>query len=203
MEFTFGGPAGMFGFFGEFGVSTGGEISLTNLLLAHSCEHAQEALGPEIEVIEQKIKDSPWEVAGSKEQGLVATWDEVKIELFSEATRDFTVATHLLVSHDDPAIFRKPYFEDYFELRSQQTQRESSQKNPSGYHSVSPGRAPEKAELIDAIELAKRLRGKPLIAFTGAGISAVQAYQPLVAKADFRSSSRLTTTGFRGRLPTG
>ena len=115
--------------------------------------------------------DSPWSAALCQEDRLEATWNEFKLELFSEPTHDGTIATHLLLSHDDPAIFRKPYFDSYFELRSDRARPESIQQTPGGYYPVSPTRAPEQAERVDVAELAHRIRDKPLIAFTGAGLS--------------------------------
>lgn len=47
MEFVFGGPAGMFAFYGHFGVSPEGEISLTSFLAEHVLPQLVELeLGP-------------------------------------------------------------------------------------------------------------------------------------------------------------
>jgi hypothetical protein len=171
MDFTFGGPAGLFGFYGEFDISSEGEVDLANLLVAHSCEHGRDEMMAKIRALRQAIINSQWSAALCQENRINANWEEFELEFFSEPTRDGTVATHLLLSHDDPAIFRKPYFDSYFELRSDLTRQESVQQTPGGYYPVSPARAPEQTEIVDVVELARRIRGKPLVAFTGAGLS--------------------------------
>ena len=95
MDFTFGGPAGTFGFYGEFDIDDQGEVDLTNLLVAHSCEHKQNELEIEIRTLRQAVMDSPWSAALCQEDRLEATWNEFKLELFSEPTHDGTIATLL------------------------------------------------------------------------------------------------------------
>ena len=100
-----------------------------------------------------------------------ASREDLSLEFFSEETHDGTVATHLLVSYDDPGIFKRSYFEHDFELRSDRSTVKSDLNDPGGYYPVSPDRCPEGAEAVDISELAERAKGKRLVAFTGAGIS--------------------------------
>ena len=60
----------------------------------------------EISTLRQTITDGLWSATLRQENRLEAVREEFKLEFFSQPTRDGTVATHLLLSHDDPAIFR-------------------------------------------------------------------------------------------------
>ena len=171
MDFNFGGPSGFFGFYGEFDISSEGQVDLANLLVAHSCEHEQDEMIAEIGALRQAITDGLWSATLRQENRLEAVWEEFKLEFFSQPTRDGTVATHLLLSHDNPAIFREPYFNDYFELRSDRARKKPELQDTRGYYPISPEQAPEQAEAVDVAELARRIQGKPLVAFTGAGLS--------------------------------
>ncbi len=182
MEFEFEGPSGFFGFYGEFDISGEGEVCLENLLVANSCEHEQGEMIAEISALRQTVMDGIWTSTLQQENSIEAIWEEFRLELFSEPTRDGTVATHLLLSHEDPAIFREPYFKSGFKLRSDRADEESELQNPGNYYPVSPGRAPEQAEVVDAAELAGRIQGKSLVAFTGAGLSAAAGIPPLKGK---------------------
>ena len=79
----------------------------------------------EISALRQTVMEGMWSAALRQENGLEAIWEEFELELFSEPTRDGTVATHLLLSHDDPAIFREPYFKNGFELCFDRASEES------------------------------------------------------------------------------
>ncbi len=171
MDFGFGGPSGYFGFHGEFDISSEGQVYLENLLVVNSCEHEQGEMIAEISALRRTVMDGMWRVTLRQENRLEAVWGDFKLELFSEPTRDGTVATHLLLSHDDPVIFLEPYFKSGFVLRSDCANEESELQNPGNYYPVDPGRAPEEAEVVDAAELGHRIQGKSLMAFTGAGLS--------------------------------
>ena len=159
MDFNFGGPSGFFGFYGEFDISSEGQVDLANFLVAHSCEHEQEKMIDEISAMRQTIMDGLWSVTLRQENRLEAVWEEFKLEFFSAPTRDGTVATHLLLSHDNPAIFREPYFNDYFELRSDRARKKSELQDPGGYYPVSPKQTPERAEAVDVAEYSGQATG--------------------------------------------
>ena len=171
MEFNFGGPSGFFAFYGEFKISFAGRVDLANFLVAHSCEHGAGEMRKEIGTLRGKIADSSWSVTLREESRLEGVREDFSLQFFSDGTRDGTVASHLLVSYDDPANFKQSYFEHDFELRSDRSTVKSDLNDPGGYYPVSPDRCPEGAEAVDVSELAQRIRGKRLVAFTGAGIS--------------------------------
>ena len=200
MDFTFGGPSGLFGFYGEFNISSTGQVDLANLLLVHSCEHGPQEMTSEIGVLRRKISDSRWSVTVGGENHLEAVRQDFKLEFFSEGTRDGTVATHLLVSHDDPDVFRRPYFEDNFELRSDRASAKSLQNDPGGYYPVSPDRSPKEVEEISVAELAQRAGGKPLVAFTGAGISATSGIPAFEGKGGLQEEFPIDSYRFPGAV---
>jgi hypothetical protein len=200
MDFTFGGPSGLFGFYGEFNITSAGQVDLANLLLAHSCEHSPEEMTTEIDDLRRQIADSRWFVTLCEKDRLQAIQQDFELEFFSEGTRDGTIATHLLVSHDDPAIFRRPYFEDDFELRSDRTRAKSLQNDPGGYYPVSLDRSPEKAEVLDVAELAQRICGKPLIGFTGAGISTTSGIPAFEGKGGLQEEFPIDSYRFPGAV---
>ncbi len=186
MDFNFGGPSGFFGFYGEFAISSEGQVDLANLLVAHSCEHEQEEMIAEISALRQTIMDGLWSATLRQENRLEAVWEEFKLEFFSQPTRDGTVATHLLLSHDDPAIFRNS-------LRARSERRR-------GYYPVSPEQAPEQAEAVDVAELARRIQGKPLVAFTGAGLSAAAGIPAFDGKGGLQEQFPIDNYRFPGAV---
>ena len=172
LDYQFGGPSGLFIFKGDLRV-TDGQILLTAFLAAHACEHEPDEMTEPISDIRRAICEAPWELADSARERLDGTWDTFRIELLSEPTRDGTVATHLLLSCGNSARLREEYFSFDFELRSEGARSESVAKTPSGYYPVRTGRSPEEVEELGVVELADRIRGMPIVAFTGAGISLV------------------------------
>ena len=134
MDFNFGGPSGFFGFYGEFDISSDGQVDLANLLVAHSCEHEEDEMIAEISGLRQTMMGNRWSATLRQENRIDAAWEEFRLEFFSEPTRDGTVATHLLLSHDDPTLFREPYFNDNFELRSERARQKSVKQTPGGYY---------------------------------------------------------------------
>ena len=82
MDFNFGGPSGFFGFYGEFDISSEGQVDLANLLVAHSCEHEQEEMIAEISAMRQTIMDGLWSATLCQENRLEAVWEEFKLEFF-------------------------------------------------------------------------------------------------------------------------
>jgi len=172
MEFIFGGPSGMFAFYGDFDVSAEGQVGLTSLLVAHSCEHGADAMEAEIRALQERIDASQWATSVRGGDRLDYVWDDFKLESFSEPTRDETVATHLLLSYGDPALYRRSHFGSNFELRSEAVRPERVRKRSREYYPIRPGRSPGQAEAVGVDQLARRIRGKPVVAFTGAGLSA-------------------------------
>ena len=124
--------SGFFGFYGEFDISSAGQVDLANLLVAHSCEREQDEMIDEISTMRQTIMDGLWSATLRQKNRLEAVWEEFKLEFFSIPTSDGTVATHLLLSHENPAIFREPYFNDYFELRSDRARKKSELQQSEG-----------------------------------------------------------------------
>ncbi len=200
MDFTFGGPPGLFGFYGEFDISSEGQVDLANLLVADSCEHGKDEMIAEISALRRTIMGSRWSVTLRQENRLEAAWEEFKMEFFSGPTRDGTVATHLLLSHDNPAVFREPYFNDNFELRSDRARQKSVQRKPGDYYPVSPERAPEQVEEVDVTELAHRIRDKSLVAFTGAGLSATAGIPTFEGKGGLQEQFPIDNYRFPGAV---
>ena len=200
MDFNFGGPSGLFGFYGEFDICSEGQVDLANLLVAHSCEHGQDEMIAEITTLRQTIMGSQWSATLYQENRLEGAWEEFKLEFFSEPTKDETIATHLLVSHDDPAVFREQYFDSCFELRSDRDRLKSVQQKPWDCYPVSPERAPEQAEAVNVEELAHRIQDKSLVAFTGAGISATAGIPTFKGKGGLQEQFPIHSYRFPGAV---
>ena len=199
MDFTFKGPLGFFGFYGEFDISSEGQVDLANLLVAHSCKHEQDEMIPEIIALRQTIMDGLWSAASPQDNRLEVVWEEFKLEFFSEPMRDGTIATHLLLSHDDPAIFREPYFNDQFGQHSDPSCDFGIAKSRD-YYPVSPRQASEQAETVNVVELARRIHGKPLVAFTGAGLSAAAGIPAFHGKGGLQEQFPIDNYGFPGSV---
>jgi len=166
MEFTFLSGKGLFAFYGDFDVSQQGQISLVTLFVGNSLAHPRNAFVGEIESLRAAIVANDWSLTEVQDQSIEAERECLRLELFSEPVADDRFGTHLLLTHGETASWRDTYFDrDFSELAAPPARLARVPRR------AADGYEPEKAEVLDVAELAHRLWGLSLVAFTGAGIS--------------------------------
>jgi len=166
---TFIGRGRVFAFHGTLDVQEEGQIALQDLLVACSCERAANEYVQEIERLQGNAADSGWQTVARDTLRLDALRHGFQLSLFSHPGRAEMAATHMLLSCGETSRHRDAHLQYCFSLWS----GDARQSKPPMFHFYPVGTdyAPEKAELLAIQELACRLRGKPIVAFTGAGIS--------------------------------
>jgi hypothetical protein len=169
MSYIFGAPHRTFAFYVTLHVSEEGQIALQDILVACSCEHKSHELVQEIQKLQENIADDEWQIVSRDAHHMEGVREEFQLTFLSETTRDGTVATHLLLSYGEADRHRDAHLHQHFLLRSDYAKQPSTAK--AQFYPVGTNYAPEKAESLDVQELARRLWGKPIVAFTGAGIS--------------------------------
>ncbi len=169
MTWIFGGSHRTFAFYITLDVSEEGQIALQDLLVACSCEHEPHELVQEIQRLQENIINGEWQIVSQNAHHILGIWQEFQLTFLSETTRDGTIATHMLLSYGETDRHRDAHLQHGFLLRSDYPKQPKTAR--SQFYPVGTNYAPEKAESLNVHELACRLRGKPIVAFTGAGIS--------------------------------
>jgi len=163
------GPGRTFGFYGTLVVKEDGEIALSELLVACSCEHETHEMIKEIQELKHRIFGGKWKIERHNAHHIEGSWEEFRLILFSEGTQDQTIATHLLLAYGETERHLDSYLRTYFILRSDFPKDPAQARQH--YYPVGTNYSPEKARSFDVNGLVDNLRGKPIVAFTGAGIS--------------------------------
>ena len=115
--------------------------------------------------------------------------------LRSERTPNDTIATHLLLIYGKPDVYLHEYFNSDFHLRTPRSP-EAPTAPPPPPKPVEIGQA----EVLSVNELAQRLRGLPLIAFTGAGISVASGIPSLTGPGSLQEQFPFDQHRFPGKV---
>ena len=169
MDCTFFGGGRTFGWYGKMNVSSDGRIAVQDLVVACSREHQESELLAEIHQLRQRITGGDWDISTETDRSIAATAETFNIHLNSISTRYNTTATHLLLSYGDSQQYEEHHLEERFTLIAEASQ--DPVEDRAHYYPVSVSQAPGRAESISVEEFISRIREKPLVAFTGAGIS--------------------------------
>ena len=169
MDCTFFGGGRAFGWYGKMDVSNEGRIAVRDLVVACSREHKESELVAEIHQLRQRIAGGDWDISAETDRSIAATAGMFGIRLNSISTRYNTTATHFLLSYGDSQQYEARHLEERFTLAAEASG--DPVEDRAHYYPVSVSQAPGKAESISPEAFISRIRGKSLVAFTGAGIS--------------------------------
>ncbi len=196
MEFTFMSPRGVLAFYGDLDVSQRGMVSLATLFVGNSLVHPKGALTAEFEKLRASIAANGWSLVAADGRGVEAEKEGFRVEFFSAPMPDGRVGTHLLLTHGDASSWRQTYMDrDFAEYAA------PSDKSGRGTYQAAGGYAPEKAEALDVAELARRLKGLALVAFTGAGISVGCGIPSFSGPGGLEAQFPISDYGFPGKVP--
>ena len=169
MDCTFYGGGRTFGWYGKIDLTNNGEVAVQDLAIACSREHRKGELAEEISRLHQSIYRASWAISTETDNitgGSAAGFD---IQLTSTPTPYDTIATHLLLGYGNSREFEELHLQERFILAADVS---GDPVEDSGhYYPVRESSDPNKAALVPPDELASCLKGRSLVAFTGAGIS--------------------------------
>ena len=160
-DWTFLGPGRTFGFYGKLGVDVVGRIDLLGLCVACSGKIADDVQGGWLEQLREKLGPG-----SGKPAHRLADW---KVEFTFAESAVGTTASHLLLSYGDSANLREVHF-SRFESKAKETNDPLVARNE--YYPVSTRACPKAAKEIAVSDLQSLVSQSPVVALTGAGISA-------------------------------
>ncbi len=160
-DWTFIGPGRTFGFYGRLGVNEAGDVDLLGLCVACSARHAVDEHGGLPEHLREKLCSRSGNPAHRS--------DDWNIEFIVSEVAEGTRASHLLLNYGDSADLRRVHF-SRFESKAEKPDDPLSARNE--YYPVSTRARPEAAREIAVSDLQSLVSQNPVVALTGAGISA-------------------------------
>jgi NAD-dependent SIR2 family protein deacetylase len=158
-----------FAFYGSLDVCEEGLIALRELLVACSCEDTSGEQAEAVRMLEGRLEGGQWHTVRKEPCRVEYAWEPFYITLFTQASRDGRDASHLLLSYGCTDQHRVGYLQHC--LPEEGISRSQPSAPLSHFYPVGTDYAAECAESLTVAELARRLRGQPVVAFTGAGIS--------------------------------
>ena len=160
-DWTFLGPGRTFGFYGRLGVDVAGDVDLLGLCVACSGRQTIDEQGGLPEQLKEKLCSGSGTPADKS-----ADWN---VEFMVSENSVGTTASHLLLSYGDSANLRKVHF-SRFESKAKETNDPLVARNE--YYRVSTRACPEAAKEIAVSDLQSLVSQNPVVALTGAGVSA-------------------------------
>ncbi len=157
-----------FAFYGTLDVGEDGTIALVELLVARSCRHTPDEQGQHLDALREAVAGAGWRVTGSDGGRSEYERDIFRLALVSEVGPEHTAVTRVLLSYGETDSHAERHLQEHFPACPPP---QPSERPESHFYPVGSECAPDKAERLDVEELASRVRGRPVVALTGAGIS--------------------------------
>jgi hypothetical protein len=156
-------------FFGTLDVRQDGSVALRDLLVVRSCAHQPQAQEHAVRQLRSAIADAKWLPVSADPDCSQWDQDDFRLILLSGSVDDRVAATHLLLFFGEGNEDGSSYLRHDFPLCLASVDEGSPPS--SHFYPVRTDCSPQRAEIVDVIELTRRLQGKQLVALTGAGMS--------------------------------
>jgi len=156
-------------FHGKLDVQRDGRIALRDLLVIRSAAHEPHEQAEAIRQLQSRIAGTQWRAHHSSLHRTQWTSESFRLMLISRSAGEGVAATHLLLFLGADDRDEGTYLQLIPPIGIPSADEDS--RPSSHFYPVRTECDPEQAEAISPVELASRIQGKRVVAFTGAGVS--------------------------------